>query len=105
MGSLPMNNTCQHHFRQPAGDRHFDNSAAVILPKSIEVLPAIYCFIASGEYTRCEVRKINQKVTKLQPEHSIKIPFDLAHWQKAAAEKFPHGLPKPLLQRPDPMAI
>jgi hypothetical protein len=25
----------------------------------------------------------------------VKIPFDLARWQKVAAEKYPHGLPKP----------
>ncbi len=25
----------------------------------------------------------------------VKVPFDLAHWQKVAAEKYPNGLPKP----------
>jgi hypothetical protein len=25
----------------------------------------------------------------------VQIPFDLAHWQKVAAKKYPHGLPKP----------
>jgi hypothetical protein len=30
----------------------------------------------------------------------IKVPFDLAHWQKVAAEKFPHGLPTPFSSDP-----
>jgi hypothetical protein len=30
----------------------------------------------------------------------IKVPFDLAHWQKVAAEKYPNGLPEP--QSDDP---
>ncbi len=29
-----------------------------------------------------------------------KVPFDLAHWQKVAAEKYPHGLPKPFSSAP-----
>jgi hypothetical protein len=28
------------------------------------------------------------------------LPFDLAHWQKVAAEKYPHGLPKPFSSDP-----
>ena len=30
----------------------------------------------------------------------MKVPFDLAHWQKVAAEKYPHGLPKPFSSDP-----
>jgi hypothetical protein len=29
-----------------------------------------------------------------------KAPFDLAHWQNVAAEKYPHGLPKPFSSDP-----
>ena len=71
----------------------FDNSAAVILPKSEEFLPAIYCFITSGEYTR-EVRKINQKV-QVAAGTLDQVPFDLAYWQAVATEKYPNGLPEP----------
>ena len=71
----------------------FDNSAAVIMPELEENLSAIYCFIASGEYTR-EVRKINQKV-QVAAGTLDQVPFDLEHWQKVAAEKYPNGLPKP----------
>ncbi len=71
----------------------FDNSAAVILPKSVENLSAIYCFITSGEYTR-EMRKINQKI-QVAAGMLDQVPFDLEHWQKVAAEKYPNGLPEP----------
>jgi hypothetical protein len=71
----------------------FDNSAAVILPASVDYLLPIYCFITSGEYTR-EIRKINQKV-QVAAGTLDQVPFDLAHWQKVASEKYPNGLPKP----------
>ena len=71
----------------------FDNSAAVILPLSDDYLLPIYCFITSGEYTR-EIRKINQKM-QVAAGTLDQVPFDLTHRQKVAAEKYPHGLPKP----------
>jgi hypothetical protein len=76
----------------------FDNSAAVIMPESEEHLSAIYCYITSGEYTR-EVRKINQKV-QVAAGTLDQVPFDLAHWQRVATEKYPNGLPKPYSSDP-----
>ena len=58
----------------------------------------IWCFCSSPEYT-AEVRKINQKV-QVANSTLVKVPFDLAHWQKVAAEKYPHGLPKPFSSDP-----
>ena len=52
----------------------------------------------SEQYTK-EVRKINQSIL-VQTKYLIKIPFDLAHWQKVAAEKYPYGLPKPFSSDP-----
>jgi hypothetical protein len=46
-----------------------------------------------------EVRKINQK-TQVANATLVKVPFDLAHWQKVAAEKYPQGLPKPFSSDP-----
>ena len=37
---------------------------------------------------------------EVPPHTLLKIPFDLAHWQKVAAEKYPHGLPKPFSSDP-----
>jgi hypothetical protein len=76
----------------------FDNSAAVIIPKNPAYLLPIYCFCSSPQYLQ-EVRKINQK-TQVANTTLVKIPFDLAHWQKVAAEKYPHGLPKPFSSDP-----
>lgn len=76
----------------------YDNSAAAIIPHKKEWIPAIWCFCSSAEYS-AEVRKINQKV-QVANSTLVKVPFDLAHWQKVAAEKYPHGLPKPFSSDP-----
>ena len=71
----------------------FDKSVAVIIPKRQAELLVLFTFCTSLEFTPA-VRKLDQKimVTNLT---LVKIPFDLPHWQKVAAEKYPNGLPKP----------
>jgi len=54
---------------------------------------AIWAFCSSEEFN-VAVRKIDQKVNVTNATIA-KIPFDLDHWEKVAAKKFPHGLPKP----------
>ncbi|EAQ68740.1 Putative Type IIG restriction enzyme [Synechococcus sp. RS9909] len=71
----------------------FDISCTPIVPKSPGDLTAIWAFCSSPEYCTA-VRKIDQKV-KVTNATLTKIPFDLAHWQRVAAEKYPQGLPKP----------
>ncbi len=71
----------------------FDNSAAAIMPRAKNHLPAIWCFCSSAAFAQ-EVRKINQKV-QVANATLVKVPFDLAHWQAVAAEKYPNGLPEP----------
>jgi hypothetical protein len=70
----------------------------VIIPQKKEMLPAIWCFCSSPEYS-AEVRRINQKV-QVANATLVKVPFDLAHWQKVAAERYPFGLPKPFSSDP-----
>lgn len=84
MGSLPVS--------LYDGDK-FDTNAAVILPKRPELLCAIWAFCSSPEFSR-EVRRINQKLNVTNAS-LVKVPFDLAHWQQIAAEKYPNGLPEP----------
>ena len=82
--------------RLPAGlylGTLFDNSAAAIVPKNRAHLAAIWCFVSSPEFLR-EVRKINHK-PQVANATLVKVPFDLAYWQGAAAEKYPDGLPMP----------
>lgn len=71
----------------------FDNSAAAIIPKRPDDLPAIWSFLSSPEFPR-EVRKINQK-TQVANATLVKVPFDLDYWHDVATKKYPHGLPVP----------
>ena len=76
----------------------YDNNVAVIVPKNQKDLPAIWAFCSSSSFN-IEVRKLNQKLS-VTDEFFVQVPFDLAHWQKVAAEKYPHGLPKPFSSDP-----
>ncbi len=76
----------------------YDNSIAAIIPKDPAHLLPIYCFCSSPQYLQ-EVRKLNQK-TQVANATLAKVPFDLSHWQKVAAEKYPHGLPQPFSSDP-----
>lgn len=71
----------------------FDKLVAAIVPLHQEHLLAIHCYVESSDFVT-EVRKLD---TKLMVTNAtlIKVPFDLAHWQGVAAEKYPNGLPKP----------
>ena len=71
----------------------FDDNVAVLAPFDDRNLPAIYAFSESGALESA-VRSIDQKLNV--PCNTVaKIPFDLVHWQKVGAEKYPHGLPEP----------
>ena len=70
----------------------------MIVPHRREWIPAIWCFCSSPEYCT-EVRKINQKI-QVASATLVKVPFELAHWQEVAAEKYPNGLPKPFSSDP-----
>jgi len=76
----------------------FDQTLAVILPKQEKDLPAIWAFTSSPGFAEA-VRKIDQKLN-LTNATLAKVPFDLAHWQKVADEKYPNGLPKPFSTDP-----
>lgn len=71
----------------------FEQSSAVLVPKQKKALAAIWCFCFSSQFKK-EVRRID-KAIKITNKTFEKIAFDLAHWQKVAAEKYPDGLPKP----------
>lgn len=71
----------------------FDQSGTALIPKDPSHLTAIWCFLSSGIYAT-EVRRLDKKVS-VTPATLVKVPFDLEHWQKVAAEKYPNGLPKP----------
>ena len=78
--------------------QRFDSKVAPIVPHKQADLLAIWAFCTSVGYA--------DSLTKLNPglfttnSAFLKVPFDLAHWQKVAAEKYPHGLPKPFSSDP-----
>ena len=76
----------------------FDISCSPIVPFNQDDLSAIWCFCSSPHFNE-EVRKIDQAL-KVTNATLVKVPFDLAHWQKVAAEKYPNGLPKPYSDDP-----
>jgi hypothetical protein len=76
----------------------FDDSVAPLIPENPELLPAIYTFCLSEEFTEA-VRRINHQ-PKVIPGALTKVPFDAARWQAIAADKYPRGLPKPFSNDP-----
>ena len=71
----------------------FTHGICVIIPKLAAHTDAIRVFSESKDFCT-EIRKLDQKVCAAL-DSVAKIPFDLPHWQKVAAEKYPDGLPKP----------
>lgn len=80
-----------------SGAIHEKNSAAII-PKDPSILPAVFAYLSSELY-RVEVRKID-KALKVTNGTLVKVPFDLLHWQRVAAEKYPSGVPEPYSDDP-----
>ena len=76
----------------------FDANTNVITPKDPEHVSAIYSFVSSADF-RTTVRSFSGKLD-ITCELVEQLPFDIRHWQKIAAEKYPHGLPEP--QSDDP---
>jgi hypothetical protein len=76
----------------------FDSNVAVIFPDDQFLVPALWACCTSQEYSEL-VRRIDQKLNVTNAS-LVKVPFDLGHWQKVAAEKYPNGLPEP--QSDDP---
>jgi hypothetical protein len=71
----------------------FDMSVGVVRPRDADLLLPLWAFCSSHDYAR-EVRRIDQQL-KLTTATLVKVPFDVEHWQRIAAEKYPNGLPKP----------
>ncbi len=77
----------------------FDANAAVVLPKRHEDVIPIWAFCSSSEYLT-HVRARSPETKRDEWCTLVKVPFDLAHWQRVAAERYPNGLPKPYSDDP-----
>jgi hypothetical protein len=71
----------------------FDSNVSAVVPDDSRVVAPLWCYFSSPRFVE-EVRSLDQKMNVTNATLA-KVPFDLAHWQKVAAEKYPHGLPKP----------
>lgn len=76
----------------------WDRNGAMIIPVKKEYLLPIWEYSKTDQF-RENLRKLNQKLS-LSEGTFPRIPFDLAHWQKVADEKYPNGLPKPYSDDP-----
>ena len=76
----------------------FDMNAGVIWTNNDGDLAAVWSYVSSSEYVE-EIRRIDQQL-KLTTATLLKVPFDLGRWRKVAAERYPHGLPKPYSDDP-----
>jgi len=74
----------------------FDSNVAVILPKNPVHITAIWAYCQSPEFSS-EVKKIDKKMNVTNATF-VKIPFDLAYWQRVAEEAGP--LPEPYSNDP-----
>jgi len=60
----------------------FDKNAAVILPRDPDLLPAIWAFCSSPQYSAL-VREIDPKMNVTNAT-LVKVPFDRDYWEKVA---------------------
>jgi hypothetical protein len=73
-------------------------SGVAIVPKDRANVAALWAYCSSESFS-IAVRALNQKI--LIPTGVLSgTPFDLAHWQQVAAERYPNGLPKPYSDDP-----
>jgi len=77
---------------------HFEIGSAVIVPKRPDDLPAMWAYCSTPGYFDA-VHKVNPSLFVTNAS-LVNVPFEITHWQKVAAEKYPHGLPKPFSSDP-----
>jgi hypothetical protein len=71
----------------------FDTNTAVVVPRDQSLVPALWAFCSSREFQE-SIRRVDKKVNVTNASF-VKVPFDLTHWQRVAADRYPHGIPKP----------
>ncbi len=77
---------------------YFHQNIAIMVPKNVDELAAIYCFASSEEYF-FEIRAIDQKLNVTNGT-LVKVPFDKDKWSRVAEEQYPNGLPQPYTNDP-----
>ena len=76
----------------------FDDNVGILASHDEGSVAPVFCFCASGAH-RTLLRRIDQKLN-VTAATLVKVPFDLDHWKKIAADRYPHGLPEPYSDDP-----
>ncbi len=76
----------------------FDENAAAVTPFNPDHRAALFCYLSSTDYVDA-VKRIDSAL-KVTNKTLVKVPFDLAHWSRVAAERYPNGLPQPYSDDP-----
>ena len=71
----------------------FNDLSVPIIPHDEQHLPAILALCSDPMFTEA-VRTQTQSL-QIRVGYFLGVPFDLSHWQRVAAKRFPDGLPKP----------
>lgn len=71
----------------------YAKNCAVMSVGAEDLCPLLFAFLQS-ESCEAEVRRLDPNLNTATSVFE-KVPFDLAHWQAVAAEKYPNGLPEP----------
>ncbi|HIF9491884.1 TPA: Eco57I restriction-modification methylase domain-containing protein [Photobacterium damselae] len=72
---------------------HYDANSAVLCPKSLTDLPAIWTYASSDEFN-LDIRKLDQKLMVTNAT-LVKAPIDIDKWRIEAKRQYPNGLPLP----------
>jgi hypothetical protein len=71
----------------------FHKNTAALVPSNPADLAAVWTYCQSPDFNQA-VRAIDRSL-KVTSSTIAKVPFDLEHWTKVAAEQYPDGLPEP----------
>lgn len=76
----------------------FDANCPVLVVKESEHALAVFAYCSDEAYAKA-LRELDKKLD-VAVAAMDKVPFELAHWQRVAAERYPNGLPKPYSDDP-----
>lgn len=76
----------------------FDSNVSPIFVKECRNLTAVYAFCSDQKY-RSAVKRLEPSM-KANNSTLLEVSFDLAHWTRVAAERYPNGLPEPYSDDP-----
>lgn len=76
----------------------FDNNVAALVVHDIGDLEGVWCFCSSQQFGDA-VRRFDEKLGVTNATF-LEVSYDRDHWNSVAAERYPHGLPKPYSEDP-----